>query len=97
MILFSKSEKPVKKVSEHKHLGIILDSKLSFSSHIKLLSVRRGKAQWFAKVSLQIFTQAYPKTKYINFMYDLTWTTGMVSIIFKLKYVNLVNILLYQI
>ena len=26
---------PVKKVSEHKHLGIILDSKLSFSAHIK--------------------------------------------------------------
>ena len=26
---------PVKKVQEHKHLGIILDSKLSFNSHIK--------------------------------------------------------------
>ena len=26
---------PLKKVSEHKHLGIILDSKVSFSSHIK--------------------------------------------------------------
>ena len=26
---------PVKKVNEHKHLGIILDSKLSFSPHIK--------------------------------------------------------------
>ena len=26
---------PVKKVDEHKHLGIILDSKLSFSAHIK--------------------------------------------------------------
>ena len=26
---------PVKKVSEYKHLGIILDSKLSFSAHIK--------------------------------------------------------------
>ena len=25
---------PVKKVNEHKHLGIILDSKLSFSAHI---------------------------------------------------------------
>ena len=33
MILFSNI--PVKQVSEHKHLGIILDSKLSFSSHIK--------------------------------------------------------------
>ena len=26
---------PVKKVNEHKHLGIILDPKLSFSAHIK--------------------------------------------------------------
>ena len=26
---------PVKRVTEHKHLGIILDSKLSFSAHIK--------------------------------------------------------------
>ena len=26
---------PVKKVQEQKHLGIILDSKLSFASHIK--------------------------------------------------------------
>ena len=33
MILFN--DTPVEKVSEHKHLGIILDSKLSFSAHIK--------------------------------------------------------------
>ena len=33
MILFN--DIPVKKVTEHKHLGIILDSKLSFSTHIK--------------------------------------------------------------
>ena len=33
MILFN--DTPVKKVSEHKHLGIILDSTLSFSPHIK--------------------------------------------------------------
>ena len=26
---------PVKKVEEHKHLGLILDTKLSFSAHIK--------------------------------------------------------------
>ena len=26
---------PVIKIDEHKHLGIILDSKLSFSAHIK--------------------------------------------------------------
>ena len=35
---------PVKKVSEHKHLGIILDSKLSFSAHIKsaISKTRKG-------------------------------------------------------
>ena len=35
---------PVKKVVEHKHLGIILDSKLSFSAHIKsaISKTRKG-------------------------------------------------------
>ena len=35
---------PVKKVTEHKHLGIILDSKLSFSAHIKsaISKARKG-------------------------------------------------------
>ena len=35
---------PVKKASEHKHLGIILDSKLSFSAHIKsaISKTRKG-------------------------------------------------------
>ena len=35
---------PVQKVSEHKHLGVILDSKLSFSAHIKsaISKTRKG-------------------------------------------------------
>ena len=35
---------PVKKVNEHKHLGIILDSKLSFSAHMKaaISKTRKG-------------------------------------------------------
>ena len=35
---------PVKKVDQHKHLGVILDSKLSFSAHIKsaISKTRRG-------------------------------------------------------
>ena len=35
---------PVKRVVEHKHLGIILDSKLSFSAHIKsaISKTRKG-------------------------------------------------------
>ena len=42
VILFNNT--PVKKVTEHKHLGIILDSKLSFSAHIKsaISKTRRG-------------------------------------------------------
>ena len=42
VILFNNM--PVKKVGEHKHLGIILDSKLSFSSHIKsaISKTRKG-------------------------------------------------------
>ena len=35
---------PVKKVEEHKHLGIILDSKLSFSSHIRSAFLRQERA-----------------------------------------------------
>ena len=35
---------PVKKANEHKHLGIILDTKLSFSAHIKsaISKARKG-------------------------------------------------------
>ena len=35
---------PVKKVDEHKHLGIVLDSKLSFSAHIRaaISKTRKG-------------------------------------------------------
>ena len=42
MILFS--DVPVKKVDEHKHLGIVLDSTLSFSSHVKsaICKTRKG-------------------------------------------------------
>ena len=42
MILFNNI--PVKKVNEHKHLGIVLDSKLSFSAHIKsaISKTRKG-------------------------------------------------------
>ena len=34
---------PVRKVTEHKHLGIILDSKLSFTSHINAVVPVAGK------------------------------------------------------
>ena len=41
MILFN--DIPVKKVQEHKHLGVILDTKLSFSAHIKAVISKTRK------------------------------------------------------
>ena len=38
---------PVKKLDEHKHLGTILDSKLSFSAHIKLAISKTRKGIGF--------------------------------------------------
>ena len=40
---------PVMKVDEHKHLGIILDSKLSFSAHIKSAISKTRKGIGFVK------------------------------------------------
>ena len=42
MILFN--DIPVKKVTEHKHFGIILDSKPSFSTHIKSVISKARKS-----------------------------------------------------
>ena len=42
VILFS--DVPVKKVDEHNHLGIILDSTLPFSTHIKSAISKKGMA-----------------------------------------------------
>ena len=59
VILFN--DIPVKKVNEHKHLGIILDSKLSFSAHIKSAISKARKGVGLLKyLSIQIPAQAYP-------------------------------------
>ena len=53
---------PVMKVDEHKHLGIILDSKLSFSAHIKAAISKTRKGVGLLKyLSNQVSTQAHPK------------------------------------
>ena len=36
---------PVKKVDEHKHLGVTLGSKLSFSAHIKSQKLERASVR----------------------------------------------------
>ena len=57
MILFNNIL--VKKVVEYKHLGIILDPKLSFSAHIKSTISKTRKGIGFAEISLQVSAQAY--------------------------------------
>ena len=57
---------PVKKVVEHKHLGIILDSKLSFSAHIKsaISKTRKG-------ISLLKYLSNYLPRHTLNELYKL--------------------------
>ena len=64
MILFN--DIPVKKVSEHKHLGIILDSKLSFSVHIKsaISKTRKG-------IGLLKYLSSYLPRHTLNELYKL--------------------------
>ena len=57
---------PVKKVSEHKHLGIILDSRLSFSAHIKsaISKTRKG-------IGLLKYVSKYLPRHTLNELYKL--------------------------
>ena len=57
---------PVKKVDKHKHLGIILDSKRSFSSHIKsaISKTRRG-------IGLLKYLSQYLSRHTLNNLYKL--------------------------
>ena len=64
MILFN--DITVRKVSEHKHLGFILDSKLSFSTHIKsaISKTRKG-------ISLLKYLSKYLPRDTLNEVYKL--------------------------
>ena len=57
VILFNNT--PVKKVNEHKHLGIILDSKLTFSAHIKAAISKTRQGIGMPNISLVIFPGKY--------------------------------------
>ena len=83
---------PVEKVNEHKHLGIILDSKLSFSAHINsaISKTRKG-------IGLLKYLSKYLPRHTLSFTCDHIWTTGMLSIKSQLKYVNSVKTSVYQI
>ena len=64
VILFN--DIPVKKVNEHKHLGIILDSKFSFSAHVKsaISRVRKG-------IGLLKYLSKYLSMHTLNELYKL--------------------------
>ena len=78
----------VKKVEEHKHLGLVLDSKLSFSAHIKtaITKSRRG-------IGLLRYLSKYLPRHTLNELYKLYVRPhldyGDVITTFLLKYVNL--------
>ena len=57
---------PVKKVEEHKHLAIILDSELSFSSHIKSAISKRRKG-----IGLLKYLSKYLPRHTLNELYKL--------------------------
>ena len=57
---------PVMKVDEHKHLGIILDSKLSFSAHIKSAISKTSKG-----IGLPKYLSKYLPRHTLNELYKL--------------------------
>ena len=65
MILFNAS--PVSTVDQHKHSGILLDSKLSFSAHIQAAINKSRKAMGMLK-----FTSKYLPRNTLNELYGLT-------------------------
>ena len=57
---------PVKEVNEHKHLGIILDSKLSFAPHIKTVISKTRKG-----IGLLKYLSKYLPRHTLNELYKL--------------------------
>ena len=74
MILFKNT--PVKKVDENKHLGIILDSKLTFSAHIKAVISKTRKGIGMLKY-LSSYLPRHTINELYKLMHDPTWTMGM--------------------
>ena len=69
----------VKQVSEHKHLGLILDSKLTFANHI---SEKISKARKGIGVIKYLSSYAPVKTKFTKCMFGLTLISVMSFIIY---------------
>ena len=64
MILFNNT--PVKHVDEHRHLGIILDSKLTFSAHIKAVISKARKG-----IGMLKYLSGYLPRHTLNELYKL--------------------------
>ena len=69
----------VKQVSEHKHLGLILDAKLNFANHI---SEKISKARKGIGVIKYLSSYAAVKTKFTKCMFGLTLISVMSFIIY---------------
>ena len=94
---FNRAEVPV--IKEHKHLGMILDSKLDFSAHVKeaIVKTRRGigMIRYMAKyVSRDVRDQIYklyvrPHLDYGDIIYhkpDPEFTHDMTKRLERIKY-----------
>ena len=94
VILFN--DIPVKKVDIQKHLGVILDTKLSFSAHIKAAISKTRKG-----IGLQKYLSKYLPRHTLNELYKLyvrhILTTEMSSAVSHPKYASLIKTSLYQV
>ena len=64
VILFN--DTPVKNVDEHKHLGIVIDTKLSFSAHIKAVISKTRKG-----IGMLKYLSSYLPRHTLNELYKL--------------------------
>ena len=89
---------PVKLVNEHKHLGIILDKQLSFTSHINSkLSIARGGLgiisrlrKYFPRINLEFIFKTFirPHLEYGDFIFHQPPRTKEFSFDTQLKPYN---------
>ena len=77
---------PVKQIDEHKHLGLILDSKLAFSVNIKS-SISKVTMGISLLKYLSIYLPRHTLSVCTSSMCILTYTMEVIFIIFQLKYV----------
>ena len=76
---------PITKVNEHKHLGIILDTKLSFSADIKFIISKMRKG-----IGMLKYLSNYLPRKTLRSMCHPTWTMGMLYTTFLLKLMSVI-------